>query len=219
MSKRAPNTPLSATNETGGTLTRSRARLQAQSAEDIDLEIYNIEPDSSKGGSRGGRGGRNGLSNRANENNEVIVMNHNNHQESTDLNQNGQNINQEVQLEESQINNPPLNHQNSNPTIRRSQYSVSEMFKLAKKHMYPKKCIYFGNNFEKKKEYTSVLNFYDHPIKFKEKPKNKEKIYFICRIEDCETSLQASLGAVTNLNTHLKQHESTKAWYNSFKWR
>ena len=29
--------------------------------------------------------------------------------------------------------------------------------------------------------------------------------------------MTASFGAVTNLNTHLKQHESTKAWYYSYK--
>ena len=127
-----------------------------------------------------------------------------------------QETNQGGNLEDNQINIPQLNHQTSsnlNNTKGRSQYSVSEMFELAKQNMYPKKCIYFGKDFSKKKEYTSVLNFYDHPTKFSEKPSSKKKFDFICKIEDCK--LTASFGAVTNLNTHLKQHDSTKAWYKS----
>ena len=44
MNKRAPCSPLSATTETGGSLTRQRARLQGQSDQDlIVLESIWIE--------------------------------------------------------------------------------------------------------------------------------------------------------------------------------
>ena len=68
--------------------------------------------------------------------------------ESAETNENSiiplQETNQGGNLEDNQINIPQLNYQTSsnlNNSKGRSQYSVSEMFELAKQNMYPKKCI------------------------------------------------------------------------------
>ena len=214
MNKRAPCSPLSATTETGGSLTRQRARLQGQSDQDLIVLDQNSELLSKRKTNRGGNRGENSgaqpniETESASESNEINGNDDTSHQET----------NIGGQLEETEVNIPQLNHQTSsnlNTSEGRSQYSVSEMFELAKQNMYPKKIIYFGKDYSKKKEYTSVLNFFDHPSKFNEKPSNEKKFEFICKIAKCK--MTASFGAVTNLNTHLKQHESTKAWYYSYK--
>ena len=203
--KRSAQTPLSATENDFNRFTRSRARLQGNSEAHLEIDAEPIA------GSRGGgsRGRTSHEENAAGDetnalNNEAASNNNRNSELNRNRNENQiENINQ--------IESPSR----SNSLIGRSQYSISEMFDMAKRNMFPQKFIYYGKDFSQKKAYTSVLNFYDHREKFNEKPLSKQKFDFTCIISECK--LVASFGAVSNLNTHLLKHDSTKAWYKSYK--
>ena len=81
--------------------------------------------------------------------------------------------------------------------------SCEKMLELGNNNEFPKKIVIID---EKECRYTSILNFFSFIDTFKDK--GNHDVLFKCKI--CKKTYTEKLGKTTNLNKHLKTHDSLK---------
>ena len=87
------------------------------------------------------------------------------------------------------------------------ELSLKQLFELANKDEFPFKVFIFNKEIS---YITPVTHFFTTETRiFEEKP--DRCIEFKCKINDCK--LHCKLGALTNLNHHLRIHEDSRNWY------
>ena len=93
-----------------------------------------------------------------------------------------------------------------------SEYTLDEIFEMAKSKKFPpKRIFYFGN---KKKAYTPITHFFTTTNKFSNRPANMK-----CKVQCCNSDVYIKLDPkadFSNANKHLFVHQSTKEWYNAY---
>ena len=86
------------------------------------------------------------------------------------------------------------------------EFSVQDLYDMAKKGEFPKKVFIFGQD---KSTYTQRLQFFTSIRIFSDRPKGY--LSFVCKI--CEVVISAKFPEFNNLNNHLKIHDDwRKNW-------